>query len=81
MSHPNPTDTHAAHAAQMTQALRAHDPEAQVHIDADSGQLSVATVLSESEVLSVLQQIGVEAAVADEKPRHGSGGCCGRCGG
>ena len=81
MSHSNPTDTHAAHAAQMTQALRAHDPDAQVHIDADSGQLSVATVLSESEVLSVRDRWGAEPADPDEKPRHGAGACCGSCGG
>lgn len=74
---------HAEREQTLTQALRTIDPEAVVQIDRNGGQLSISTVLGESEVLAILEGIGVDAAPvrqADEDP-HTSGGCCGGCGG
>lgn len=63
-------------------ALRVADPEAQISVARESGQLSISTVLSEQEVMSLFDEMGVEVApAAGEKQPHGHGGsqCCGGC--
>lgn len=65
----------------LTNALRQADPEAVVRIE-HGGQLSVSTVLDESEVLTILESLGVGAAPvrASRDDDEQTGGCCGGCG-
>lgn len=73
---------HTEREQALTQALRTIDPEAVVHIDRNGGQLSVSTVLGESEVLAILEGLGVDAAPVrgEREDPHATGGCCGGCG-
>jgi len=67
----------------LTHALREFDPDAEVRIDDDGGQLSVSTILDELEVIAILGGLGVAAApkrASAQEDAPDGGACCGGCG-
>jgi copper chaperone len=68
--------------ANLAAALRAHDANARVDLDAVPGQIRVAAQMTSDQIVGVLGNAGYEAnRVSEPRQIHVSGGstCCGSC--
>lgn len=67
----------------MTRALQALDPEAEVHVDRETGRLTVLTSLPAEKVVAILEGIGerieIERGSEDGCGDSSGSNCCGCC--